>query len=139
MSDDTVSTYWLQTLKLWRTVPLKCKNGHFFFEVNNLGQHKCWQHSEKYNSQEELWPCCKKRSFINPGCVPADHNVNPFMYSDAHDIEKVPSEVSKVLNSGPGVKRDNSGKIVYITRFNKEIHNENLVFTEDGYTLLYKE
>lgn len=129
--EDIVTPYWKCTLKLWRTVSLRCRNGHYYFEIDNLGRHRCTQHAAEYDHVHNVWPCCKKGSIRNGGCVPADHTIHPFNFTDAHDIHLPNRIILKQLVDGPGVD-DTTATVV---RFNKEIDEKMNPFLSDGYTL----
>lgn len=131
---EDITPYWKFTLKLWRTVSMRCRNGHYYFEIDNLGTHKCKQHACVYNHAEKRWPCCGGASTYDPGCVPADHNVQSFNFTEAHDIVIPYPVIADLLTDGDGFDRPTKT----ISRFNKEEHEKKNVFWEDGYTLKYK-
>ena len=130
-SEAAISNYWIETLKLWRTVLLKCRNGHYYHEIDNLGRHRCKQHASPFNQSTQEWPCCNNAQFFSNGCVPADHNVHTFNYTETHDIHLPSQVIANVLQDGPGLVKKT------IRRFDKEIQDEKNPYWADGYSRKY--
>jgi len=123
-----IDPYWTQSLELWGRVSLYCRNGHYYRQVNNLGQFKCFQHAAPYDRRKRKWPCCGKDSPSDPGCVPADHNTHDFFYTREHDVLDMPLSLLKMFENGPGVE----GSVIH--RFDETKHNEMNPFETNGYT-----
>jgi hypothetical protein len=130
MAASADAIYWNETLRLWREVPLRCRYGHDYLEIHNLGQWRCSQHAAPYSQKERRWPCCG-RSEYERGCVPADHNVHDRNFNDSHSFPVPLDNVMKQLPSGPGVDRERK----YIHRYDRAAHDRLYPYVSNGYML----
>ena len=112
----------------WKTEELECYNcGQTFFEYNNLGQWKCFQHIEYDVPIGERYPCCGKysgniKTFRN-GCIRADHTKKPIPFNNDHDIIVPQYDLSQfpIHNQSLIEKNDR----FYVRRFDWEQEQKN--------------
>jgi hypothetical protein len=140
--------YWEETVRLWREVPLKCKNGHWYKEINNLGQWRCTQHAcQDYDYSKGEWPCCRKTGVTEAGCIPADHNCTRWPFTAAHTLgvaDAIDPGVLKLIPEGPGVTRgitEIAGVRILggtVTRYDEAASERKNPFDPDGWPKVRK-
>jgi len=133
--DAAISPYWLETLRLWREAPLRCRYGHYYFEFDNLGRWDCMQHAAEYAYLDRRWPCCGARNVASDGCVPADHTTRDYNFGRVHDIHVPSTRIMDQLLPGSGVVRGEGEDKNRIIRFDERAHDRLNPFDPDGYTL----
>lgn len=91
--DLIADSYWNQTIREWKTEKRRCARCKVdYFEVDNIGRWKCWQHPCPTLPMETTrWPCCnrlmKRGLTAEPqGCVRADHTVLLVPYDEENNI-----------------------------------------------------
>lgn len=87
---------------MWATQQRWCCNGHYYYEIENVGSWRCRQHALEYDQKEKLWPCCGASSAENHGCVDADHRPFKVPLTLAQTIHNVPAPVSRLMGARPG-------------------------------------
>jgi hypothetical protein len=91
----SIDPEWEALLSLWEREQLTCKKcGFFFYEIENIGSWKCYQHAVS-SPRGGIWPCCGK-SFFDRGCIRADHTTLPISFSENHDL-KIPSPLKDAV------------------------------------------
>jgi len=113
---------------MWKEIPLYCRNGHYYRQIDNLGQWKCKQHATDFNPRSNQWPCCGKPRH-NIGCVPADHNTKDFRYTTDHNVYGMPAQLYQLFRRGPGAQ---NGVLI---RFNVQESERLNPYLPNGLTL----